>query len=74
MYNVFELVTDQEIINIKKELMKNGAINSLLAGSGSAVFGVFKDKEEAKRTYKKLKEKYESFICTSYNSKRSMYD
>ena len=56
--------------NLKEELLKNGAIGALMTGSGSCVFGIFENKQKAKKAYKALKEKYEVYYCTSYNSKR----
>ena len=38
-----------------------------MTGSGSAVYGIFKDKDTAKNAYEKLKDKYNTYICTSYN-------
>ena len=38
-----------------------------MTGSGSAVYGIFKNKQEAKKAYKILKEKYQVYICLSYN-------
>ena len=55
------------------ELIKNGAIGSLLTGSGSCVYGIFKEKSIAKKAYDKLKTNFETYICTSYNLKRSEY-
>lgn len=70
LYNVFEEVIEEKDIiqKIKKELKINGAIGSLMTGSGSCVFGIFGEKERAKQAYQKLKKKYETYICTSYNS------
>ena len=72
LYNVFENVVNQKEIvhNIKSELLKNGAMGSLMTGSGSAVYGLFKDKQAAKNAYNNLKNKYQVYICTSYNSKK----
>lgn len=72
LYNVFEsLVEEKEMIqNIKQELMKNGALGSLMSGSGSCVYGLFSDKKTAQFAYQKLKEKYECYLCTSYYSKK----
>lgn len=69
LYNAFEEVVEpKEIIkNLKFELINSGAINSLMTGSGSAVYGIFKNKQEAKKAYKILKEKYQVYICLSYN-------
>lgn len=71
LYNVFEEVIDSREImqNIKKTLKQNGASGTLLTGSGSCVYGIFNSKETAKNAYNNLKNKYETYICTSYNSK-----
>lgn len=76
LYNSFEEVTkkEKEIVFAKEDLIKNGAINALLAGSGSCVFGIFENKDLAKIAYKNLKEKYEAYICTSYNSRRNNFE
>ena len=73
LYNIFEeVISEKEMIeNIKNELIRYGAIGSLLTGSGSCVFGLFKNKETAKYAYNKLRSKHQTYICTSYNSKRS---
>lgn len=72
LYNAFEYAIDEKdlVKNIKDELIKNGAITSLMSGSGSCIYGIFKNKQIAKFEYNKLKGKYQTFICTSYNSKR----
>ena len=72
LHNMFEHAIPQKslINNIKKDFLSSGAIGSLMTGSGSCVYGIYKDKNEAKLSYKKLKQKYEAYICTSYNSKR----
>lgn len=50
------VIADHPIINeIKNTMNKNGALGSLMAGSGSTVFGLFEDKEKMDFTYKKLK-------------------
>jgi len=74
LYNIFEEVMDKKemIEEIKDELIRYGAISSLLTGSGSCVFGLFKNKETAKYAYNKLKFKHQTYICTSYNSKREI--
>lgn len=72
LYNVFEeAIENKEIIKeLKEEFIKYGAISSLMTGSGSAVYGIFKDKQTARNAYEKLKDKYKTYICTSYNSKK----
>lgn len=70
LYNSFESVIEENIIfKIKSELIKNKAIGSLMTGSGSCVYGIFKNKETAKQAYENLKNKYQTYICTSYNLK-----
>ncbi len=68
LYNSFERVVDAKLI--KDEFIRNKALGALLSGSGSCVFGIFKNKEDAKFAYKNLKDKYKTYICTSYNSSR----
>ena len=72
LYNVFEeVIQEKEIIQqIKKEFIKNGALQALMTGSGSCVYGIFKDKQSAKNAYIALKDNYQTYICTSYNVKK----
>ncbi len=65
LYNSFEEVVNAQ--SIKDDLIEYKALGALLSGSGSCVFGIFKNKEEAKEAYKNLKNKYKAYICTSYN-------
>ena len=65
LHNDFEANAIKEhpvISEIKKELIKNGALNSLMSGSGPTVFGIFDDKEKAKKAYQSLKDKY-AYVC-----------
>lgn len=43
-----------------------------MTGSGSCVYGIFASKEEAKLAYHSLNSKYETYICTSYNSLKEL--
>lgn len=72
LYNTFEEAVPEEIHKIKKELIENGAIGELMSGSGSSVFGIFKNRDEIKKAYNNLKEKYEVYLTTSYNSYKEM--
>ena len=59
MENVLETVTVSAypIIQTIKDRMKElGAINSLMSGSGPTVFGIFVEKDMARRAYDKLEE------------------
>lgn len=72
LYNTFEFVQVENklIQNLKKEFIDNGASGSLMTGSGSCVYGIFKNKQLAQNAYQKFKTKYQTFICTSYNLKK----
>ena len=59
MSNVLEAVTVKEypIINqIKEEMIRSGAQNALMSGSGPTVFGVYENEEAAKKAYETVKE------------------
>ena len=50
--------------DLKEALINEGALGSLMSGSGSTVFGVFSGREDAARAYMSLKDKYKDFfIC-----------
>ncbi len=53
-----------KIKSIKDDLMKNGAMNALMSGSGSSVFGIFKTKTQAKTAENSLKDKYKFVYAT----------
>lgn len=58
LYNVMEDVTVPEypiIADIKKMMIKNGALNSIMSGSGPTVFGIYDNLEKAENTMKLLK-------------------
>ena len=60
MENVLETVTVKEypiIEEIKMFMKENGAINSIMSGSGPTVFGLFDDIEKAEEAFLKIKEK-----------------
>src|SRR3989338_4630383 len=67
MHNDFEPIIERKspiIKKIKSDLVKSGALNSMLTGSGSAVFGIFKDKKAASSAYKSLKRKHKTIFLT----------
>lgn len=58
MGNVLESVTIPNypvIAQIKEEMIKGGALNAMMSGSGPTVFGLFQDEELARETYQKLR-------------------
>lgn len=69
LYNSFEYVISEKdlIQKLKEDFLKEGAINSLMTGSGSCVYGIFRDKQTAQNAFNKFKNNYETYICTSYN-------
>ena len=68
LYNVFEDVSYHNTIEtIKKDLENQGAFANQMTGSGSCVFGIFKEKEQAKNAYHRLKTKYEKCYFTIPN-------
>ncbi len=67
MRNVLESVTIPKypvIERIKKTLVEEGAIGSMMSGSGPTVFGIFEDKEKAEVAYNKLKSSVNECILT----------
>ncbi len=53
LYNDFEKVAAEsypETARIKNILLKNGAAGALMSGSGSAVYGLFRDRDRAEQT------------------------
>lgn len=60
LYNVMEDVTVPQypiIQEIKDVMLDNGALNSIMSGSGPTVFGLYDDKGKAEKTVKELKTK-----------------
>ncbi|MDC4408284.1 hypothetical protein NQ665_18410, partial [Acinetobacter baumannii] len=67
MKNLLENVTLRKhkiIIGIKEEMKAQGAIGSMMSGSGPSVFGFFEDMLKAQRCFEKKKEKYEDVYIT----------
>ena len=61
MYNVFEDVPDRRMRTIraaKGALLDCGALGALMTGTGSAVFGVFRDMSAAEKACETLKKEY----------------
>ena len=58
--NCFEAVLpeDSEIFTIKKKLLELGARNACMSGSGSAVYGLFTQEEDARAAAEELKKVY----------------
>ena len=67
MYNVFEDVLPRgrkDIEDIKYAMLDNGALGAILTGTGSAVFGVFDNGNDAGKAFERLSAGYEDcFLC-----------
>lgn len=58
MGNVLENVTETQypvITRIKEVMMKGGAMNAMMSGSGPTVFGLFKEHSEARKTAEQIR-------------------
>lgn len=58
MGNVLQNVTETEypvITQIKEEMIKGGAINAMMSGSGPTVFGLFTNPQAAQNAYERLR-------------------
>ncbi len=67
MRNLLENVTLKKhkvLINLKEEMNKCGAINSMMSGSGPTVFAFFDDMLKAQKCFEKMKEKYSEVFLT----------
>lgn len=63
--NVFEQAFEiSGRVDIKHIMNKNGALASCMTGSGSAVYGIFKKEEDAKRAIEELEKQFEEvYFC-----------
>lgn len=77
MGNVLESVTIPHypvIADIREEMIKQGAINAMMSGSGPTVFGLFDEEELAKKAYQKLREgslAKQVYLTDIYNNRSS---
>ncbi len=62
MYNCFELLVPS-VTEIKAVMNSEGALGSMMSGSGTAVFGIFDSEEKMKLAANKLQEKNISVFC-----------
>lgn len=59
MGNVLETVTETQypvITQIKEAMMKGGAMNAMMSGSGPTVFGLFKERSAAKKAAEQIRQ------------------
>ena len=72
MVNVLEGVTSNSYIEIKdieNTIMENGALGSMMSGSGPTVFGLYKNREDALSCKKKLLRKYKQVYIVNSSEK-----
>ncbi|MCL2663117.1 MAG: 4-(cytidine 5'-diphospho)-2-C-methyl-D-erythritol kinase [Oscillospiraceae bacterium] len=71
MYNVFEDILPRgkhEIAEIKSTLLDNNALGAIMTGSGSAVFGLFDNIDDAQKAYGQLNRSYrDCFLTETFN-------
>jgi 4-diphosphocytidyl-2-C-methyl-D-erythritol kinase len=71
MKNVLESVTEKKytiIEEIKNKLKRCGAAGSMMSGSGPTVFGIFEDKNSAKKAFELLKsDRWSCYITETIN-------
>lgn len=69
--NTLEDVTAKNhpvISGIKEKMIKNGALNALMSGSGPTVFGIFEDEAQAKKSADSFYKQYrEVYLCKTIN-------
>lgn len=74
LYNVFESVPDRrmkDVAEIKSRMLDAGALGTVMTGTGSAVFGVFAEKEKAEAACPALEKEY-GFCRTAQPTGRMM--
>ena len=67
LHNDFEYSINKKfpvIEKIKNDLINHGALRAMLCGSGLGVFGIYKDKKTAKKSYKILKKQFKQIFLT----------
>lgn len=75
LYNVLEhTVEDSSIDEIKNEMLKHGALGSMMTGSGTAVFGIFDSVHTAVAAKNSLSEKYSSVFLSRPTSLGACFD
>jgi 4-diphosphocytidyl-2-C-methyl-D-erythritol kinase len=74
LYNSFEapvLALRPVAASVKEQMLENGAVGAMMSGSGPSVFGVFEDRDSARRAEERLLSLgYRAYFCESINSER----
>ena len=72
MVNVLESVTSRdyrEIKDIENIMLENGALGSMMSGSGPTVFGLYKNREDALKGKEELLKKYKQVYVVNSSEK-----
>jgi len=57
-----------EVSELKQQMIRKGALGSLMSGSGPTVYGIFEDYDQAEEVYKALKDRYpQSYLTRTYS-------
>lgn len=75
--NVLENVTLQRrpvLRQIKADLLREGALGSLMSGSGPTVFGIFENEAKARNAYKVFQKKYTETFLVQTRGKDLQFD
>ena len=69
LYNVFEEAIPEKAVirELKQALTRSGAIGSLMTGSGSCVYGIYRNRRMRDRAYRMLKKHYQAYACEAVN-------
>lgn len=69
LYNVFEEAVPggERIQELKRLLLSYGAIGSLMTGSGSCVYGIFRSRKMRDRAYLALRGRHRVYACEAVN-------
>ncbi len=74
LFNIFEDVVEEErpaVAELKRLLSDNGAVAAIMSGSGTAVFGMFRSREEAESAERALKDKGAfAAVCYPYRKEK----
>lgn len=65
LFNRFEEILQvPQIENIQKSMMNLGALGACMTGSGSVVFGIFEEENQARKAAQELNEQGKTWVCT----------
>lgn len=70
LFNIFESIVEPQrpcVSKIKQTMLQNGADGAMMSGSGTSVFGIFENEENAKKCAEQLKDQGAfAYFCYPY--------